>query len=287
MTSIDRTAYPRFARRLSEEELEERYSLTTDEYRFVDVNARSESGRLTLAIMLKARQQLGYFPGCSEVPDQVRRHLIEKLGLPEETLLLDEVRQKSVLYRYRQRLRTWLESLSFAAIGRAEIRARVWDAAHTMSDPADLINVAVDALTKACIELPAFSTLDRFVGNIRRQVHKEMYDGINADLDAGQRSVLDDLLVVPEGERITEFARLKKTPGPATLTYIRNWTQRLTDLEAILDPSPFVDPRATPKCTSENGSVMSVLPCGRARRWRESCKRRFAYASRLPPPDPR
>ena len=46
-------------------------------------------------------------------------------------------------------------------------------------------------------------------------------------------------------------------------------------------------PRATPKCTSENGSVMSVLPCGRARRWRESCKRRFAYASRLPSPDPR
>ena len=47
------------------------------------------------------------------------------------------------------------------------------------------------------------------------------------------------------------------------------------------------NPRATPKCTSENGSVMSVLPCGRARRWRESCKRRFAYASRLPSPDPR
>ena len=49
----------------------------------------------------------------------------------------------------------------------------------------------------------------------------------------------------------------------------------------------LVLPRATPKCTSENGSVMSVLPCGRARRWRESCKRRFAYASRLPSPDPR
>ena len=25
----------------------------------------------------------------------------------------------------------------------------------------------------------------------------------------------------------------------------------------------FAFPRATPKCTSENGSVMSVLPCGR------------------------
>ena len=61
-------------------------------------------------------------------------------------------------------------------------------------------------------------------------------------------------------------------------------------LGAIVNHRPmkaFHSPRATPKCTSENGSVMSVLPCGRARRWRESCKRRFAYASRLPSPDPR
>ena len=57
--------------------------------------------------------------------------------------------------------------------------------------------------------------------------------------------------------------------------------------KSVGDDAWNLTPRATPKCTSENGSVMSVLPCGRARRWRESCKRRFAYASRLPSPDPR
>ena len=73
MTSIDRSAYPRFARRLSEEELEERYDLTPAERRFLASNARTGSAYLTLAVMLKTRQQLGYFPACSEVPDQVSR----------------------------------------------------------------------------------------------------------------------------------------------------------------------------------------------------------------------
>ena len=40
MTSIDRTAYPRFACRRSEEELEERYDPSTAERRFVASNAR-------------------------------------------------------------------------------------------------------------------------------------------------------------------------------------------------------------------------------------------------------
>ncbi len=61
----------------------------------------------------------------------------------------------------------------------------------------------------------------------------------------------------------------------------------IPELKKPVAEMPFEGPRAIPKCTSENGSVMSILPCGRARRWRESCRRRFAYASRLPPPDPR
>ena len=141
MTSIDRTAYPRFARRLSEEELEERYDLTPAERRFLASNARTGSAYLTLAVMLKTRQQLGHFSACSKVPDQVRHHLVDRLGLPGETPLLDEVRQKKGLHLCRQRIRARLESVPFVATGRAEIRARVRDAAHIMSDPADLLDL--------------------------------------------------------------------------------------------------------------------------------------------------
>ncbi len=40
-------------------------------------------------------------------------------------------------------------------------------AAETMSDPADLINRAVEVLQAASIDLPAFSALDRLINHMR------------------------------------------------------------------------------------------------------------------------
>lgn len=41
-------------------------------------------------------------------------------------------------------------------------------AAEVKNNPADLINVALEMLVKASLELPAFSTLDEMAGRIRR-----------------------------------------------------------------------------------------------------------------------
>jgi Domain of unknown function (DUF4158) len=62
MTAIDRTAYPRPGARLSREELGARYDLTETDLTFVHANARGDVGRLLLAVLLKARQDFGYFP---------------------------------------------------------------------------------------------------------------------------------------------------------------------------------------------------------------------------------
>jgi hypothetical protein len=39
---------------------------------------------------------------------------------------------------------------------------------------------------------------------------------------------------------VTGFTLLKKTPGPAKLKYIREWAAHLEQLDAILDPKPFL-----------------------------------------------
>ena len=103
-----------------------------------------------------------------------------------------------------------------------------------MSDPADLINVAVEELIKANIELPAFSTLDRLVGHERQEVHETLYLKITHALNPNQRQTLDALLEVSEGEKLTGFPRLKETPGPATLSHFREWAERLAELNAVL-----------------------------------------------------
>lgn len=72
-----------------------------------------------------------------------------------------------------------------------------------MSDPADLINVAVETLTQQGIELPAFSTLDRLVSHLRQQVHEQLYIQITAPLTAAQQAVLDTLLrVLPDRKSV-------------------------------------------------------------------------------------
>ena len=234
MASLDRTAYPRLGKRLSDEELSACYELSEEEQDFVRRNAHKDNGRLTLAILLKTRQQLGYFPDLAEVPDQIKMHLAKQLEVVIDTVLIGEAHHRPTLHRYRNAIRAQLGSTVFSDGGRNRVADCVRQAAQTMSDPADLINVAVEELIKANIELPAFSTLDRLVGHERQEVHETLYLKITHALNPNQRQTLDALLEVSEGEKLTGFARLKETPGPATLSHFREWAERLAELNAVL-----------------------------------------------------
>jgi len=62
MTSIERTAYPRLKRRPSAQELSDVYTPTVEDLAFIRVTARGPSPTLTLAVLLKVFQRLGYLP---------------------------------------------------------------------------------------------------------------------------------------------------------------------------------------------------------------------------------
>jgi len=241
MASIDRTAYPRFQKQLSEKELSGCYELDNKELNFVRRNTRSDRGNLIMAIILKTRKQLGYFPALKEIPSQIITHISKQLNFASTLWQADEENDRKMLHRYRSACRKLLGSSAFSEKGKKLIQISVHNAAHTMSDPADLINVAIEALTNSNTELPAFSTLDRLIGHERHSVHKKLYIKVTATLTQHDRQKLDDLLQLQNDERITKFARMKKTPGPATLNHFRQWEKRLTQLDAILDPKPFLE----------------------------------------------
>jgi hypothetical protein len=213
MASIERTAYPRLGKRMSNEELRARYELTERERRFVGRNASGDRQRLTLSVLLKTRQQLGYFPSLKEVPGQIVKYLSGQLGFSDRISLPDHTRLKPALHRYRNAVRKFLETKPYCPEDRQRVEQVIRKAAETMSDPADLINAAVEDLVKAGIELPAYSTLDRLTGNIRQQVHEEMYARMTGNLNEEQKKALDALLAVPAGGQVTGFTLLKKTPG--------------------------------------------------------------------------
>ena len=241
MASIERTAYPRLRSRLSENELQAHYALTRVETDFVQDNARGAEQRLTLALMLKTHQHLGYFPEWSEIPHPIRNFVCRQLGFPEDPGWIDEASRKVTLSRYRQAIRDHLGCTVYGKGGVERLRSVLETAAQTMSDPADLINVAVEDLIKANIELPAFSTLDRLVGTVRTQVHEALYARVTKRLTSAQQAILESLLVVPTGKQITPFILLKQTPGPPTLKWIQRWIDHLAEVDAILDPRPLLE----------------------------------------------
>jgi len=71
MTSIERTAYPRFTRAPSVKELREIYTPTPTDVAFVTTTARGLAQKFGLMILLKVYQRLGYFPKPETIPERL------------------------------------------------------------------------------------------------------------------------------------------------------------------------------------------------------------------------
>ena len=236
MASIERTAYPRLKPQLTDTELAQLYHPDPAELDFIHRYARGDSPRLTLLVLLKCHQHLGYLPLLKDIPEQVVAYLRDQLNMPPDVCLAEEAERSR--YRYSQQIRDFLEIRPYSSGGPEVAEAVIRQSAYTMSDPADLINVAVEKLIEQRFELPAFSTLDRLVGRIRQEVHEQLYQHLTAGLEPEQCQLLEGMLIPPPGERITIFTRLKQVPGPPTLKQMRLWIGRLDWIDSLLPQPP-------------------------------------------------
>ncbi len=71
MSSIYETAYPRFKPNLTERELAEIYTPSTEELNFVYQRARQPEDCLLLLVFIKTGQRLGYFANIADVPNNI------------------------------------------------------------------------------------------------------------------------------------------------------------------------------------------------------------------------
>jgi hypothetical protein len=241
MTAIDRTVYPRPGALLTRDELSARCDLAESEVAFIRANARGDAGRLMLATLLKTRQDLGCFTKPEEAHPATVAHLASQLGLHGPPGWPDEARRTKSLYRYQAAVRAHLSIRPYDESAEGVVSNATRKSAETMSDPADLINRAVEALQAAAIDLPAFSTLDRLVNSVRTEVHARICKQVSVRLTADDKAVLDGLLAKPPNSVTTSFNRLKQTPGPATPKTIRLWIERLEWLTGLIDPEPLLE----------------------------------------------
>ena len=231
LTSIDRTAYPRFRGIVSARELVQGFTPTPDEAAWARGKTIADQAFLALVTWLKCYQRLRRFPDLEEVPAVVIDHIRAGLGLPDDVAAVVESARSAARYRdvIRERLGVKYEAADVRGVAEAAIRA----AAATKDNPADLINVALEELLGAGRDLPGYSTLDRMVAKIRAEANAGVFATVAARITLGQRARLLELLVVDPTTRRSRFDRLKDPAKAATLGKFKDRLGHLADLDAL------------------------------------------------------
>jgi hypothetical protein len=75
------------------------------------------------------------------------------------------------LYRHRPAILKRLGVISWGADARELVRATMRNTAQARTDPADIINSAIDALIRHGFELPALDTFRRLAGTAHSKVN--------------------------------------------------------------------------------------------------------------------
>ncbi len=234
MTAIERTAYPRFRRIYTPEELVAIYTPTPAEIAFATATARGESSVLSLLVLLKAFQRLGYFPRPEAVPAAVVGHLRSCLGVDLGVPASAPLRSR---YRHQQAIRAWLGITPWGQVARHVATTACHQAAQVMDNPADLINVVIEELVAARYELPAFSTLDRLSGHVRALVNGRLCATVLARLSPAWQAHLETFLDTANPQRRAALNLLKAVPENATLAHLRELQAHLAWLLAF-DATP-------------------------------------------------
>ncbi|MCB8908339.1 hypothetical protein E0F75_038950 [Streptomyces sp. CB02980] len=91
-----------------------------------------------------------------------------------------------------------------------------------------MFDAAAGWLREGRMLLPGASRLALLVGTVREAANQRLWDTLYGLLNVGQRTVLDSLLTVPPGERVSELDRLRRGPvqvsGPQ-----HDWRRRKPD----------------------------------------------------------
>ncbi len=238
MTARERTAYPQFKQTITADELTKFYTPTDEELALALQHAKGDIPRLAFTVLLKCFQRLGYLPTIQAVPSTITEYIAVQRGVVLKRPLLNVSQRTRV--RYRQVIHSYLSVKPYGTGGQEAIEPTIRKAALTMSDPADLINVAIEQLVLDHYELPGYSTLDQYVNHLRHQTHLTLYRQTIANLSGDEITDLDALLHKAKHETRYPVTRLKALPAAATLNAMKEWEQHLAWLEGILDPKPHI-----------------------------------------------
>jgi hypothetical protein len=252
MASIERTAYPRFtARSIKTHELKKFYSLTKEEHAYVLHSIRGDALRLHFAVQLKVFQHFHYFPDLSSIPSDVVNHVKECLGLPNEFSSSLGYEHTSALYRHRARIRHYTQTARWGKLRKPVPGKQIhpaqhyavtlaYEAAKTMNNVADIINVVMEGLIHKRYELPTFYRLNRLVKHTRALVNRRIFATCTDAMPLYIKEKLDTVTLARSRSARTDYNAIKRLPKRPTLTHFKEllshheWLLSLGDMGSYI-----------------------------------------------------
>ena len=223
MSSIEKTAYPRFPKRkkIKPDELSRNYSLRQDEANMINLAANTDKSRFNMAIQIKTFQRLGYFIETNKIPSEIIVHIRQSLKYHYRLTPGYGDNNKSI-YRHRQKIREFLhvKRWGYEDIDGKKIHQGLklaiqyaYDSSHSMNNIPDIINAVIEKLVQASYELPSFYRLSRLVRHTRHMVNNKIFRETMKKITAsGQSEIFSKLLILQDGTKRTLFNQIKNLP---------------------------------------------------------------------------
>jgi hypothetical protein len=205
-----RVIYPELPDLLTPGDLQRLFSPSFEERQWAPTVARTPSSQVALLVQLKIFQTLGRFRRAADVPFIAIEHVATRMGVESGSTLNFP---KRTLYRHRPAILERLKVVSWGTQARALAQATMRKTAQARTDPADIINSAIDALIRHGFELPALATLRRLAGTAHSNINAAQWNEVCGRLCSEQRTVLETLLVVDPKTQKSPFATLCAAPG--------------------------------------------------------------------------
>jgi len=240
MTLLHETAYPRLKADPTAQEIQDVYTLTSDEIDFIDQIAQRPTARTAAFLYLKLFQRLGYFVRIADIPASIRQYVILQGGYlrPPKFNELKRFDDSSSRAKLIAALRRYLDVRPLDNQGRSWLAHIAETAADTRHVVADIINVMLEELVHHRYELPAFSALDRLAIQAREKVHETHFESIANQLDPEIRALIDSLFTVNMGETSSTWNLLKRESKKPTNKETRLFLQHIRRLQLLVEQLP-------------------------------------------------
>ncbi|WP_326969038.1 Tn3 family transposase [Arthrobacter sp. CG_A4] len=214
LTDVQAAAYSRFTQPPSLAELERFFFLDDTDMALVN-KRRGDYNRLGFSLQLGTARLLGSFLADPlDVPTEAVDFLAEQLGVADPSCLKAYGEREKTRLEHQWEIAREFGYRDFPAV-EAELVRWVDDRAWNTGDgPKALFEGAVVWLRERRVLLPGVTILARLIARVRDEAMQRLWDVMASMLTTEQARLVERLLEVPEGARVSDLERLRKAPRP-------------------------------------------------------------------------